>query len=103
MACDIGHIEMDFVRKLLREIFRSKADIIVPRSGDRKYEPLFAVYRKSALEAINKVLCSGGRRISDVFALCKVKYIEIGDRERLINLNTMAEYEEFQKKCSGQV
>jgi len=103
VACDIGHIEMGFVRKLLREIVRSKADIVVPTSGNGKYEPLFAVYRKNALEAINKVLSSGGRRISDVFALCKVKFIELGDRGQLINLNTMAEYEEFEKKCSGRV
>ena len=55
------------------------------------------MYRKSTLGAMNKVLSSGGRKISDAFALCRVSYVELGDAEWLVNLNTMAEYEEFKK------
>lgn len=101
VACDIPHIELRYVRRMLAEAAGSDADIVVPITGDEKYEPLFAVYRKSALEAINKVLSSGGRKISDVFALCKVKYVELG--ADLVNLNTMAEYEEFRKKHDNEV
>jgi len=68
----------------------SDAEIVVPTTGNSKYEPLFAVYRKSTLEAINKILLSGGRKISDVFALCRVKNVELG--ASLVDLNTMAEY-----------
>ena len=94
-ACDIPHIDLTYVRRMLVEA--EEADIVIPTTGDERYEPLFAVYRKSALKAINEVLSSGGRKISDVFARCRVKYIEMEARG-FTNLNTITEYEEFQKK-----
>jgi len=94
-ACDIPHIDLTYVRRMLAEA--EGADIVIPTTGDKRYEPLFAVYRKSALKAINEVLSSGGRKISDVFARCRVKYIELEARG-FTNLNTITEYEEFQKK-----
>jgi molybdopterin-guanine dinucleotide biosynthesis protein A len=101
VACDIPDIEPGNVRRILSEAAGSDADIIVPTTGSDRYEPLFAVYRKSALEAINKVLSSGGRKISDVFDLCKVRNVELG--ASLVNLNTMAEYEEFRKIHDDEV
>ncbi len=98
VACDIPKINMACINRMLTEAIESQADIVVPTTGEEKYEPLFAIYRKSALEAINKTLSSGKRKITDVFTLCTVKHIELDDTDWLINLNTMAEYEEFQKK-----
>lgn len=93
VACDIPHIELRYVRRMLSEAAETGADIVVPITKERRYEPLFAVYRKSALDAINRVLSSGGRKITDAFALCEVKCVEL-DTD-LVNLNTMAEYENF--------
>jgi molybdopterin-guanine dinucleotide biosynthesis protein A len=97
VACDIPRIEMSFVRRMLAEA--EGADIVIPITGDEKYEPLFAVYCKSALEAINEVLRTGGRKIVDAFSRCKVRYIELGGQEWFVNINTVDEYEEFRKKC----
>ena len=96
VACDIPHIEMDCVRKMLTEA--RGADIVVPTTGDKKYEPLFAIYRKSALDAIKRTLRKGERKISEVFDKCEVKYIDLGKADWLININTLAEYEEFQRR-----
>jgi len=96
IACDIPQVEAGTVRRLLAEADYSEADIIVPSTGEGEYEPLFAVYRKSALGAINHVLSSGGRKISDAFDLCRVKYVKLG--ANMANLNTMADYEEFQEE-----
>ncbi|MHC4739900.1 MAG: NTP transferase domain-containing protein [Planctomycetota bacterium] len=93
-ACDIPHIEMSFVRRMLVEA--EGYDIVIPADKDGRNEPLFAVYNKSSLKAINEVLKEGGRKISDVFARCRVKYIEL-ERD-IANLNTRAEYEEFLEK-----
>jgi len=98
VACDIAKINLACVNRMLTEAVESRADIVVPTTGDKKYEPLFAIYRKTALKAINKALSSGKRKITDAFTLCTVKYIELDDTDWLINLNTMADYEEFQKK-----
>jgi len=103
IACDIPQIKLVTIKQMLARAAESKADIVVPKTGKNKYEPLFAVYRKSALEAINKTLSSGKRKIADVFNLCKVEYFELDDTDRLLNLNTMTEYEEYQKTHSDKV
>jgi len=98
IACDIPKINLSCVNKMLTEAIENRADIVVPETGKEKYEPLFAIYRKSTLGAINKTLSSGKNKITDVFTLCTVKYIEMEGSDWFINLNTMADYEEFQKK-----
>jgi len=95
IACDIPEVRAGAVRRLLAEADNSQADIILAGTEERQSEPLFAVYRKSALGAIDQVLSSGGRRISDVFELCEVKHVKLG--ASLMNLNTVADYEEFRK------
>ena len=100
VACDIPHIDLRLVRKMLAEAHA--ADMVIPTTGNEKYEPLFAVYCKSSLEAINEVLTSGVRKISDSFARCNVKYIKLKTNQ-LTNLNTMVEYEEFREKYDAKV
>jgi molybdopterin-guanine dinucleotide biosynthesis protein A len=102
VACDIPHIDLAFAAKMVGEAAASGSDIVMPLTGGERPEPLFAVYCKSALDAMNKVLSSGGRKISDAFALCKVKYIELGDATWLVNLNTAADYEEFRTMHGDQ-
>lgn len=102
VACDIPHIDIGCIEEMLALADRSGADMVVPVTGKDKFEPLFAVYRKSVLEAARKLLASGGRKITDIFALCKVKYIDLHDADWLINLNTRAEYEKFTKEHSDK-
>ena len=96
VACDIPHIDLPYVRRMLTEA--AEADLVIPTTGEGNYEPLFAVYRKSALKAINEVLSSDRRKISDVFARCRFRHIRLGDAKWFTNLNTLADYEEFQKQ-----
>ena len=98
VACDIPKINLKYVNRMLTQAIESQADIFIPVTGKDKYEPLFAFYRKRIIEAIHKTLLSGKRKIIDVFPLCIVKYIEMDDTDWLKNINTMAEYEEYQKK-----
>ncbi|MHC4337255.1 MAG: molybdenum cofactor guanylyltransferase [Planctomycetota bacterium] len=100
VACDIPHIDMRYIRRMLMEA--NGVDVVIPTTGDEEYEPLFAVYHKRALGAINEVLSSGGRKISDIFSRCNVKFIKLEAR-RFINLNTMADFEEFQEKYDDEV
>ena len=103
VACDIPKINLTFVNRMLDEAAESQADIVVPTTGDERYEPLFAIYRKTALEAINKTLASGKRKIADAFTICKVRYIELDDTDWLVNLNTIADYDKFQKEQGDEV
>jgi len=96
MACDIPHVPMYLVHQMLAEA--ENADIVVPITNNQNYEPLFVVYSKNALNAINDVLNGPGRKISDVFANCKVKFLKIGTPDLFMNINTKTEYDEFRKK-----
>jgi len=102
VACDIPYIDSAFVENMLIEAVKSETDIVVPIRPDRKYEPLFAVYRRSSLRAIDEVLSSGRRKISDTFSRCRTRYIELGKTDWLTNLNTIDKYEEFEKKTSSE-
>jgi molybdopterin-guanine dinucleotide biosynthesis protein A len=98
IACDIPHIDLRFIEQMLAKAETSGADVVIPITSRGRYEPLFAVYRRGVLEATDKALASGGRRISDIFGLCTVNYIDLPHPDSLINLNTQAEYEKFTKQ-----
>lgn len=100
VACDIPHIDIRFVRKMLGEA--RTTDMVIPTKENGKHEPLFAIYNKSALKGINQALSSGKRKISDAFDYCNVRYINLGAKQ-LVNLNTLQEYEEFRKQLDAQV
>jgi len=102
VACDIPYIDLAFVENMLIEAVESQADIVIPIRPDGKYEPLFAVYHQSSLRAIDEVLSSGGRKISETFSRCRTRYTELGKTDWLTNLNSIAEYEEFEKQTSGE-
>ncbi|MHC4160067.1 MAG: molybdenum cofactor guanylyltransferase [Planctomycetota bacterium] len=93
IACDIPQVDIDLMKMLLRE--SRKFDAVIPRTGQSKYEPLFAVYKKSALKTIEEALLSGNNRIIDALGSSKVKYIDLNDVLQLKNLNTMDDYREF--------
>ncbi|MHC4744451.1 MAG: molybdenum cofactor guanylyltransferase, partial [Planctomycetota bacterium] len=98
VACDIPNIDIGLAKNMLAEAEKTGADIIIPKTSEGYIEPLFAVYRKSIIERANQILASGRRKIADIFGLCKVKYVELHDDDRLVNINTPAEYEKFRKE-----
>ena len=69
-------------------------DLVVPKIGDM-VEPLHAVYSKSCLEPIGRLLHQGELRIQKLFPLVKVRYVDADeitrfDRQMLsfFNVNT---------------
>ena len=96
IACDIPHVDLITVRKMLKEA--EGFDIVIPIFSKIKQEPLFAIYKKSALKAINETLEAGQRKISDAFARCRVKYIDLELPQSFVNLNTMKEYRQYRSR-----
>lgn len=101
IACDIPEVDMGLVRKMLR--LGSDFDAVVPRIKKEKYEPLFAVYKKSVLDTINKTLDAGKRRVTEALGECKVKYIDLNGVGHITNLNTMNDYSEFVKGSNNVI
>ncbi|RKY11389.1 MAG: hypothetical protein DRP65_04400 [Planctomycetota bacterium] len=93
IACDVPQVDTFLMRRMLRQC--RDCDGVVPRLGDSRYEPLFAVYRKSMLKAVNKLLASGERKIDQVYNHCEISYVDIANSRRPVNINTMADYRKF--------
>ena len=89
-ACDIPHTDFALVGRLLASA--DDSDAVIPRTTEGYHEPLFAVYRKTALAAMEEVLRSGRRKVSDIFGLCRTRFLDLGRGETIGNLNTRCEY-----------
>ena len=93
IACDIPQIDISFVQQMVK---KSKGfDAVMPKTGPSKYEPLFAVYKKSTLAAIDRSIAAGNYKIIDPISDCKVNYIDMSSTGQIENLNTMKDYQKF--------
>jgi molybdenum cofactor guanylyltransferase len=93
MACDIPGLDVGLLRRMSR--LAPDHDCVVPRTADGRPEPLFAIYRKSALPAIRQTLDSGERKVREAFRRCRTAYVDVEAGRELINLNTMDDYRAY--------
>jgi molybdopterin-guanine dinucleotide biosynthesis protein A/nucleoside-triphosphatase THEP1 len=93
IACDIPNINISFLKRLLRE--SKDFEAVIPVSSENKYEPLFAVYRKTLLDAMDSTLAAGRRKIMQALDGRRVKYLPLDNADWLRNLNTMDDYIEY--------
>lgn len=95
VACDMPVIDLTRVRRMLAE--SEGYDAVVPRDDSGRWEPLFAVYRRSAEAAAEKVLSGGGRRVDDIYRGLRVRVATEGPDRALVNINEEADYEQFRR------
>jgi len=95
VACDIPEVDTALLGKMLR--LAEGFDVVVPRTGPDRYEPLFAVYRKSAAAAARAVLAAGKRRITEIFDRCRVRFVDLEGEPGFTNVNTIEDYQGFTK------
>lgn len=97
VACDIPDLDIHYVKKMMLEA--QNHEIVVPVRSDGRLEPLLAVYRKSVLDKVKKVLGTGGRKITLLFDLANVRYLPLAaDGDWYENLNTMEDYQNYLKQ-----
>jgi len=93
VACDIPDVDAGLLRGLARSA--AEAQIAVPVTGGGDFEPLFAVYKKSAIPKIERLLRIGERSLIPLFGLCRTARLPLRDAARLRNLNTRRDYEDY--------
>jgi molybdopterin-guanine dinucleotide biosynthesis protein A len=93
VACDIPDVNVQLLRSLARAA--GDAEIAVPVGPAGHFEPLFAVYRKSAVPAIVSLLQAGERSVLPLFGCCRTTVLRIEDATWLRNLNTRKDYESY--------
>lgn len=103
VACDIPELNLEYVKEMLHRA--KNYDVVVPRWPDGKLEPLFAVYKKSVLSDVKKLLDAGERKIRLLFtSLSNVHYLPLADEgEWYENLNTPEDYNNYLKKTAVKV
>ncbi len=101
VACDIPDVNIGLLKRMLR--LATGFDAVIPRSGPDKYEPLFAIYRKSAAAAAREVLAAGKRRIIEIFERCKVRFVDLEGRGGVPNINTIEDYEQLTRERNDTV
>jgi molybdopterin-guanine dinucleotide biosynthesis protein A len=105
VACDMPFLNQALLRYMLE--LSAGFDLVVPRL-DGMVEPLHAVYAKSCLAPIEGLLEQGDLRISQLFNLVKVRYVEAEEIDRFdpkhlsfFNINTRADLEKAQQLAKG--
>ena len=99
IACDIPHIDLDFVERLIKRA--GGCDLALPDRGDGRYEPLFAVYRKTVAGPAHDILAAGGRSILDLLDRVRVGHVAVPPGVRIGNINTESDYRRFLRDPSS--
>jgi molybdopterin-guanine dinucleotide biosynthesis protein A len=90
IACDIPHIDLGFTERLIE--LAEGYDLALPDRGDGRYEPLFAVYRKTVAGPARDILAAGGRSILELLDRVRVKLVAVPPDVRIGNINTASDY-----------
>lgn len=99
-ACDVPYVDRETVDRML--VLADDFDCVVPISRVGP-EPLFAVYRKSAIPAMRHVLDSGERRISSVFPRVRTRVFDLGQAPWYRNLNTRDDLDAYLGSRAGSL
>jgi molybdopterin-guanine dinucleotide biosynthesis protein A len=101
VACDMPFISPDLAGLLVERA--EGYDVAVPRHGEYM-EPLFAVYRKTCIPAIEESLLSSRYKVVDFYSRVRVKYVNetdwrplAGPGEVFFNVNTPQDLKEARK------
>ena len=101
VACDMPFLDLNLLRYMI--LLACGHDVVIPRIGEF-LEPLHALYSKSCLEPIDRLLARGGLKIVGFFSEVRVRYVEeeevdIFDPQHLsfFNVNTLSDLEEMKK------
>ncbi|MFH0941852.1 MAG: molybdenum cofactor guanylyltransferase [Chloroflexota bacterium] len=92
VACDMPFLNQGLLRYLIE--VSDKFDAVVLRLGEA-LEPLHAVYSKSCLEPIKRMLAKGNLNVRQLFDMVRVRYVTTEEIERFdpehlsfFNINT---------------
>ena len=101
VACDMPFLDLSLLRYMI--LLARGHDVVIPKVRGLP-EPLHAIYSKSCLEPIDRLLARGGLKIIDFFSEVRVRYVEesevdIFDPQHLsfFNVNTPNDLEEVKK------
>lgn len=111
VGCDMPFLDADIIRAQIDIVLSSdradRYDVVVPLH-ERGLEPLHALYSRSCIPALRRLVSSGERRISQLYYLVRTHYFKIGaekQKNSFWNVNTEEDLQRaekiFQEKFSN--
>jgi molybdopterin-guanine dinucleotide biosynthesis protein A len=101
VACDMPFLSLPLLRYMLSQA--DGVDVVIPRLGGL-LEPLHAIYNKSCLAAMDRLLAQNRRQIIAFFPEVDVRYVEEEEVDRFdphhlsfVNVNTLEDWELVQQ------
>lgn len=99
--CDLAFPDAGLARFILQH--RDGYDVVVPRTTGG-FEPVFALYHKRCLPAMEEMLAHGACRIYDFYEEMQVRYLDAeelppGWERSLLNLNTPEDLRRMNKEA----
>lgn len=98
-ACDMPLISAPLVEWLLDQ-YDPQADAVIPRHPGG-IEPLFSIYEKNFLPALEQAIRTGRYALHFLFAAAKVRFIDVPEKfsaaREFANINTPEDYERIVK------
>lgn len=85
-ACDMPFIDTKLARYMVESA--KGFDAVVPRIGDY-YQPLFAVYTKNCIDAIEDRILAGRNKITSFYEQVKIRFLELDELAKFGNPDTM--------------
>lgn len=96
IACDIPHIDIEFVRSMVAA--SEEYDVVVPISGNGHYEPLHAIYGRKVLRGLAAMLTSKNYKIINLYKTCRILAFPM--QKPIPNINTRDEFDAYTRDCS---
>ncbi len=107
LACDMPHVNLDYVAYMRKRLQERQAAACVTRFGDW-IEPFNAYYSRDLVPGIEDYLASGRKSLFQFLRSRSTLYIPEQDARRFspdwemfLNLNTREEFERWREHCSG--
>ena len=101
-SCDLPYPNKELLRYLCS--LREGVDVVVVKTA-QGYEPLFALYAKSCLGPMLRLLESGNYRVYDLYPQLNVRYVTGAELKHLdraensfVNLNTMEQFHRVRRE-----
>lgn len=98
-GCDIPTVNIPFVEKMIDDA--SGVDVILPVDDGGRFEPLFAVYNKSAALAMKTALDDKRLKVTAFMDDVVVKNVALPTGDWYRNLNTPTEFDSFVSAANG--
>jgi len=94
VACDMPELSADLLRELIRRTHRCRSLCIAPLT-EAGFEPLCAVYRRTALHEVRKAIADGRLKMRDLLRSLDAAPVAGVDPARFRNINTPAEWASY--------